>query len=145
MPLRSISFDPRTYKHKLFSCDLTHISMPIKPPPPCFHFKYSHSMSLFGRWAPYIVKVFLVIPSIFFNSSKFRLIIPAPYLNTATAQVLIARILYLPFNLDLNINLNLLLHSDLTLIFISCSLSCPILECQGKYIHSHLLLALFLS
>ena len=48
-------------------------------------FKYSRSMSLFGWRARYIVKVFLVVLSIFFNSSTFQLIIPALYLSSATA------------------------------------------------------------
>ena len=68
MPLRNISFDPLTYKPKLFSSDLKHISKPIKPLSPCFCFKYSRSMSVFGCRAPYIVKVFLVFLYPFFST-----------------------------------------------------------------------------
>ena len=119
--LRRISFDPRTHKPRSYSIDLTHISMLIGPLPPCFRLTYSRSMPLFWWRAPYIVNVFLVVLSIFFNSSTYQLIIPAPHLNSGTAQVLIVWILFLPFNLDFNINLNLLLYSAVPLIYISCS------------------------
>ena len=55
------------YKHILFSCNLTDISILIKPLPPCFHFRYSLSMSLFAWSAPCIAKVFLVVLFIFFQ------------------------------------------------------------------------------
>ena len=46
-------------------------------------------MSLFGCRDLYIVKFFLIVLSIFFNSSTFQLIVPAPYLNSATVIIII--------------------------------------------------------
>ena len=46
-------------------------------------------MSLFGCRDLYIVKFFLIVLSIFFNSSTFQLIVPAPYLHSATVIIII--------------------------------------------------------
>ena len=62
----------------------------------------------FGGSAPLIVIIFLVALSSDLTSSFDHPMIPAPYLITATAQVLIADILFLPFNFVLKASFNLL-------------------------------------
>ena len=118
-PLRRISFDLRTYKPKLFSSDLTYISMPIKSLPPCFRFKYNRPISL--DVGPYTLSKSLLLFCPFFQLIYLPINNYSSLFYSATPQLLIAWILFLPFNLDLNINLNLLLYSALTLILISCS------------------------
>ena len=64
--------------------------------------------SLVYDYSPFIVMIFLVFLSTCLSSPIFQSIIPAPYLMTATAQVLIASMMFLPFSFDFNINFNLL-------------------------------------
>ena len=79
-------------------------------------------MLLFG-WNPqYIAIVFLDFLSKSFSSLAFHWIILAPYLNIATAHVFIAVTLFLPFNLDFEINLCLRFYSLVIFTFISVSL-----------------------
>ena len=99
-----------------------HHSTLIKPLPPSFLFTYNLSMSLFQCNPPYIVIVSLDFLSKFFSSLAFHWIIPAPYLNIATAHVFIAVTLFLPFNSDFIINLCLHLYSLVIFYFISVSL-----------------------
>ena len=65
-PLRRISFDPRTNKPKLFSSNLNHISMQIKPLPPCFRFTLCmkepiHRQSLSRRSIHFFQLIYLPI------------------------------------------------------------------------------------
>ena len=99
-----------------------HRSTLVKPLPPSFLFTYNLSTSLFGCNPPYIVIVFLDFLSISFRSLAFHWIIPAPFLNIATAHVFIVVPLFLPFNLDFKINLCLRLYSLVIFSFISVSL-----------------------
>ena len=82
-----------------------HHSTLIKPLPPFFLFTYNLFMSLFGCNPPYIVIAFLDFLSKSFSSLAFHWIIPVPYLDIATAHVLIVVTLSVPFNLDFQINL----------------------------------------
>jgi len=66
----------------------------------------------------YIFSTFLVFLSIFLVSSNLLLIILKLYLNTGTANAPIDVILFLPFNSDFNIILNLLVYFFFNLCFI---------------------------
>ena len=69
------------------------------------------STSFLGWRAPLIVNTFLAFLSNVFSSSFVDVIMPALYLNTATAQVLIAVMLFLSFNFDSNTSFSLLSYS----------------------------------
>ena len=74
----------------------------------------------------YIFSTFLVFLSIFLVSSNLLLIILKLYLNTGTANAPIDVILFLPFNSDFNIILNLLVYFFFNLCFICwCMTSFP--------------------
>ena len=123
-----------------------HRSTLIKPLPPSFLFTYNLSTSLFGCSPPYIVIAFLDFLSKFFSSLAFYWIIPAPYLNIATAHLFITVNLFLPFNLDFKMNLCLRLYSLVIYSFVFVSLilsnsgipkyeylSCPICFITSPY------------
>ena len=99
-----------------------HHSTLVKPLHAFFLFTYNLSTSLFGCNPPYIVIVFLDFLSKSFSSLAFHWIIPAPYLNIATAHVFIAVTLFLPFNLDFKVNLCLRLYCLVIFSNISVSL-----------------------
>ena len=81
------------------------------PLPPILRGRYSLSMSLCGcrvRWA---VMSFLVLRSRSSSSAIVQSTMPAVYLITGTAQLLIAWIVFPPFSLDFSILRTLLVYS----------------------------------
>jgi len=87
-----------SYHPELFSSLHIQRSQLISARPPFTLGPYNLSASPFGCSAPFIVIIFRMA-----LSSAFDLpIMPAPYLRTATAQVLITDVLFLPFNFDPN-------------------------------------------
>ena len=90
-----------------------------------FLLMYNLSTSLIVCNAPYIVIVFLDFLSTFFNSLYFHCSIPVPYLNSVTAHVFIAVVLFFPFSFHFRINRSLrLIYSFIVFFFfISSSLT----------------------
>ena len=80
-------------------------------------FTYSLFISAFGWWILYIVSVFLVSLSIFPISSILQFMVPKLCLSTGLTKAPIAIILFLAFNSDFSIILNLLVHSVFSLSF----------------------------
>ena len=95
-----------TNHHMLFSSLLIHPSQFLNLLPPISLLRYTLSTSPLECSTSCIVMNFLVLLSKLFNSSVFHFRTPAPYLIIDTAQALIAVILFLPFNFNLNISLN---------------------------------------
>ena len=88
------------YHPELFSSLYIHLSQLISPCPPFTFGPYNLSTSPFGCSAPFIVIIFRIALSSDQTSFFDHPVMPAPYLKTATAQVLIIDVLLLPFNFE---------------------------------------------
>ena len=94
------------YYPKLLSSILMHPSKLINPLPPIFLLRHTLSTLLLEGSIPCIVTNFLVLLFKLSSSSVFHFQISAPYLITKTAQVSTAIILFLPFNFDLDLDVD---------------------------------------
>ena len=99
-----------------------------------FFFTYSLFILAFGWCILCIVNTFLVFLSVFLISSNLQLIIPKLYLNTGTANVPVVVILFLAFNLDVKMILNLLVCSFFNFSYI-CSCCMPSLFSICRYLY----------
>ena len=104
---------------------------------PAFHSWNMQTMNIsFGCSVPLMFIIFLVALSNDLTSSFDHPMIPAPCLITATARMLIADILFLPFNFDLNTSFDLLFYSLVNWSFISPSLILSIsISSTPKYLY----------
>ena len=89
-----------SYHPELFSSLHIQRSQLISARPPFTLGPYNLSSSPFGCSAPFIVIIFRMALSSDLTSFFDLPIMPAPYLRTATAQVLMTNVLFLSFNFD---------------------------------------------
>ena len=106
-----------TQKTQFFFSSLTQHSTLIRLLPPSFLLMYNLSTSLIGCNVPYIVIFCLDFLSTFFNLLSFHCSIPVPYLNSTTAHVFIAVVLFFPFSFHFRINRSLRFIYSFTVFF----------------------------
>ena len=105
-----------------------------------FFFTYSLSVSAFGWCILYIVNIFPVFLPIFRISSNRQLMIPKLYHNTGKANVIVV-ILFLAFNSDFSIILNILVNSFFSISF-NCWCYMPSISSMPRYFYVFLVQAL---
>ena len=94
-----------------FFSALMHSSKLSKPFPPSLHGKYSLSTCDLGCIARYMFSIFLVFLSLLRSFEFFQSTMPALYLITGTAHVLMAFTVFPELGFDFSVALNFFMHS----------------------------------